>query len=110
MAQLVSRHSCVANRLPVVVRFPAERQRAPTKKKISTSDSEAEDAVDQRPEFLEAGRRWFMNNKFLVIHCERTEGILKCGRRVSPFFFFRPTPSWLSPGRSTKFVLAGNEL
>ena len=47
VAQLVSRHSCVADRLPVVVRFPAgprvslkwwpaERQRAPTKKKIST--------------------------------------------------------------------------
>ena len=46
VAQLVSRHSCVADRLPVVVRFPAgprvrfkyrrpaERQRARTKKNI----------------------------------------------------------------------------
>ena len=46
VAKLVWRHSCVADRLPVVVRFPAsprgsfkwwpaERQRAPTKKKKS---------------------------------------------------------------------------
>ena len=52
MAQLVSRHSCVADRLPVVVRFPAgprvrfkyrrpaERQRARTKKSVGAGDTE----------------------------------------------------------------------
>lgn len=52
----------------------------------STSDSDAEQVDDERPEFLAAATKFFMNSKSLVIHCERTEGILKCGRRVSPHF------------------------
>ena len=52
----------------------------------STSDSEDEDVEDLRPEFLEPSRRYFLNQKSLVIHCERTVGVLKCGRRVSPHF------------------------
>ena len=52
----------------------------------STSDSEADDVADGRREFLEPSTKFFMNTKSLVIHCERTEGVLKCGRRVSPHF------------------------
>jgi len=52
----------------------------------STSGSEDDDVDDTRPEFLEPSQRYYMNEKSLVIHCERTEGVLKCGRRVSPHF------------------------
>ena len=65
MAQLVSRHSCVADRLPVVVRFPAgprvslkwwpaERQRAPTKKKkLFTRNSQLAEHQDDCQSTLE---------------------------------------------------------
>lgn len=52
----------------------------------STSDSEGEEIDDRRTEFLEPRQRFYLNQKSLVIHCERTVGVLKCGRRVSPHF------------------------
>ena len=52
----------------------------------STSDSGNEEVEDQRRESLEHRQRFFLNQKSLVIHCERTVGVLKCGRRVSPHF------------------------
>ena len=51
-----------------------------------TSDSSADEIEDSRREFLEPSTKFFMNEKSLVIHCERTEGVLKCGRRVSPHY------------------------
>ena len=50
------------------------------------SESEAGDVEDQRQEFLEPCVKYYMNEKSLAIHSERTEGVLKCGRRVSPHF------------------------
>lgn len=52
----------------------------------STSESDADQIEDQRAEFVGPATRFFMNSKSLVIHCERAEGMLKCGRRVSPHF------------------------
>lgn len=52
----------------------------------SISDSEAEIVEDRRPEFIQPDLKYYLNQKSLVIHCERTEGVLKCGRRVSPHF------------------------
>jgi hypothetical protein len=51
-----------------------------------TSDSSADEIEDSRREFLEPSTKFFMNEKSLVILCERTEGVLKCGRRVSPHY------------------------
>ena len=50
----------------------------------STSESEAEQVEDTRPEFVWPKSKYFINTKSLVMHCERTEGVLKCGRRLSP--------------------------
>lgn len=52
----------------------------------SSSDSEDDDVEDTRPDFLERSQKFYLNEKSLAIHCERTEGVLKCGRRVSPHF------------------------
>ena len=54
----------------------------------STSDSKERSIVDVRREVSGAEPKvlHFLNQKSLVIHCVRTEGILKCGRRVSPHF------------------------
>ena len=51
-----------------------------------SSDSDDEELEDTHPEFLEHGQNFYLNEKSLVIHRERTEGLLKCGRRVSPHF------------------------
>ena len=52
----------------------------------STSDSEGEQSVSEPKVFQEPFKRYFLNTKSLVIHCERSEGILRCGRKVSPHF------------------------
>ena len=52
----------------------------------STSDSDVEAAEDQRVDQPEPTMNFFINEKSLVIHCERTAGVLKCGRKVSAHF------------------------
>ena len=52
----------------------------------STSDSEVEVLELQKPPLSEPALRFFINEKSLVIHCERVNGLLRCGRKISPHF------------------------
>ena len=52
----------------------------------STSDSDVELEEENVPREVEPVLRYFINGKSLVIHCERSAGLLRCGRKVSPHF------------------------
>ena len=52
----------------------------------STSDSDAESVQPPDVPAVEPSCRFFINEKSLVIHCERSEGVLRCGRKISPHF------------------------
>lgn len=52
----------------------------------STSDSDVEPEEAMAPHEVEPVLKYFINEKSLVIHCERSEGLLRCGRRISPHF------------------------
>ena len=52
----------------------------------STSDSDVELEEESVPHDVEPVLRYFINGKSLVIHCERSAGLLRCGRKVSPHF------------------------
>lgn len=53
----------------------------------STSDSDIEMQECIKPAKPDAGFEILMvNSKSLVVHCLRHEGILKCGRKVSPVY------------------------
>ena len=52
----------------------------------STPDSDVESVVQQPLVVQEPGLNFFINEKSLVIHRERSPGLLKCGRKVSPHF------------------------
>ena len=52
----------------------------------STSDSDVELEEESVPHDVEPVLRYFINGKSLVIHCERSAGLLRCGHKVSPHF------------------------
>ena len=52
----------------------------------STSDSDVELEGEMVPRDVEPVLKYFINGKSLVIHCERSAGLLRCGRKVSPHF------------------------
>ena len=52
----------------------------------STSDSDVECERPQRAVAEEPNLNFYINEKSLVIHKERSPGLLKCGRKVSPHF------------------------
>ena len=52
----------------------------------STSDSDVEAVNPPAPVIEEPSLRFYINEKSLVIHRERSQGLLKCGRKVSPHF------------------------
>ena len=52
----------------------------------STSDSDVESICPPRAPIDEPNLNFYINEKSLVIHRERSPGLLKCGRKVSPHF------------------------
>eukprot|EP00435_Cladocopium_sp_Y103_P071432 s702_g37.t1 len=52
----------------------------------SSSEGEEEDEPQHRHFNFDPPTDLYINNNSLVIHCCRTPGVLKCGRRVSPNF------------------------
>eukprot|EP00435_Cladocopium_sp_Y103_P065902 s490_g28.t1 len=53
----------------------------------SSSSSETEDEKEEPRHFnFDPPSDFYINNNSLVVHCCRTDGVLKCGRRVSPNF------------------------
>eukprot|EP00435_Cladocopium_sp_Y103_P038505 s526_g10.t1 len=53
----------------------------------SSSSSESEGEEEEPRHFnFDPPSDFYINNNSLVVHCCRTDGVLKCGRRVSPNF------------------------